>query len=361
MRISHEEKVDFDDVLIIPQRSGTPSRSCVELTRTFKFAHTDYQWTGVPIIAANMYGTGTFAMAKVLAKHQMLCALHKHYSIDDLVNFFQTHPHLTDYVFYSLGTSQEDRSKMAEVFHRLSEKGFPQPNLINLDVANGYTESFVDSVKSLRREYPNAVIMAGNVVTPNMTEELLLSGASIVKAGIGGGSHCMTRKKTGVGYPQLSCVDECSFAAHGLPHGMICSDGGCRNAGDVCKAICAGGDFVMLGGMLAGTDECEGEWTYEREIVDSTTYAGVPAFTSNEVKSSLKFFGMSSREAQEQFNGGLAIYRASEGSCTQIPYKGPVEEILKDIMGGLRSCGTMIGAEQIKNFPRCASFVRIAR
>jgi len=283
MRIETDIKLDFDDVLIKPKRSSIPSRAHIELERTYKMKHSDLTWTGVPIIAANMFGTGTTEMAQALQKHKIMTALHKFHDEEKLANYFFDEPTKWKYIFYTMGINKDDEEKLDNVSIRLYKKRnnitdntlYPKvylnalesvnkhfPLMINIDVANGYTEYFNDKVKEIRRRFPNSIIMAGNIVSYEMTQQLILSGADIVKIGIGQGSCCTTRVKTGCGYPQLSSIAECADAAHGLG-GLICADGGCRCTGDICKSFGAGADFVMLGGMLAGTDECGGEWTYE--------------------------------------------------------------------------------------------------
>ncbi|KAG9486901.1 hypothetical protein GDO78_006996 [Eleutherodactylus coqui] len=218
----------------------------------------------------------------------------------------------------------------------------PQLRYICLDVANGYSEQFVQHVKDVRARFPKHTIMAGNVVTGEMVEELILSGADIIKVGIGPGSVCTTRKKTGVGYPQLSAVIECADAAHGL-NGHIISDGGCTCPGDVAKAFGAGADFVMLGGMLSGHTESGGE------IIEK-----------NGKKYKL-FYGMSSETAMKKHAGGVAEYRASEGKTVEVPYRGDVEDTIKDILGGIRSTCTYVGAAKLKELSRRTTFIRVTQ
>ncbi len=253
MHIDHEIKLDFKDVLIRPKRSALPSRAEVDITRKFSFKHSASSYSGVPVIAANMDTVGTFEMARAFAPFGLSVALHKHYSVDELVAFFKSLKNKAN-AFYSMGITKHDRDKFARVMRRAG----PAIRYVCIDVANGYTESFVEFVAKFRDDYPRITVMAGNVVTGEMTEELILSGADIVKVGIGPGSVCTTRSMTGVGYPQLSAVIECADAAHGLG-GRICADGGCTSPGDVAKAFGGGADFVMLGGMLAGHDECAGD------------------------------------------------------------------------------------------------------
>lgn len=343
---STDIKVGFNDVLIVPQRSDIPSRTDVNLFRVFEFKHSKRQIEGVPIIAANMTATGTFAMADAFGQHHMFTALHKHYSEEELLDFFGEDEERWSYTFYTAGLN--DLPKLKNIQNKLGNQSFP--HLLNLDVANGLSESFAKVLKEARREFHNSVIMAGNVVGGNMAEHIILCGADIVKVGIGPGSVCTTRVKCGVGFPQLSAIGEASFNAHGLK-GHICGDGGCTRVGDICKGFAAGGDFMMIGGMIAGTDECEGEWV--RSWKERLPKSGRDA-----PKKYFKFYGMASEEAQNKYNDGLKDYKAAEGKCVEIPYKGPVSEIIREIKGGISSACSYVGASKIKDIPRCASFVR---
>ena len=323
MRIQDDIKLDFDDVLIKPKRSTLVSRKKATLERTFKFKHSKSQWKGIPIIASNMDHTGTIAMAHVLMEVPMLTALCKFVESSEWgwnKNIIRT-----------IGLDQN-----------LDEQPYDYPNApwICLDVANGYTERFNDYV-ALMREHEatkDKIIIAGNVCTPEATEQILIAGADVVKIGIGPGSVCTTRKMTGVGYPQLSAVIECADAAHGLS-GHIIADGGCTEVGDIAKCFGAGADFVMLGGMLAGHKECEGE------IIDDK----------------MTFYGMSSEDAQIKYYGEKQSYRASEGKTVQIPFKGNVIDTVDEILGGLRSSCTYAGAKSIKDLPKCTTFVKVNR
>lgn len=336
MRIEEDIKLDFKDVLIRPKRSTLKSRAEVDLLREYKFLHNNVHWQGIPIIASNIDHTGTFAMANVLSQHQMLTAVHKFVSIADWQAALTNTPNLLDYTFVTAGSSDADYQQLCATI-----KAINCP-LICLDVANGYAQIFVDAVKRVRATFPEKTIMAGNVVTGEMTEELIISGADIVKVGIGPGSVCITRKKTGVGYPQLSAILECADAAHGLG-GLVCADGGCVVAGDIAKAFAAGADFVMLGGMLAGHDECQGE------VIEK------------EGKRYKHFYGMSSAEAMLKYHGVVADYRASEGKSVNVPYRGPVEDTVHDILGGVRSACTYVGARRLKELSKRTTFVRVTQ
>ena len=317
MRILDDVKLDFSDVLIRPKRSTLESRKNAKLERTFQFKHSKQSWTGVPIIAANMDHTGTWPMNKALVKHGMLTAICKFLHYIPLKNAIKTIglDYILDEIEYDL-------------------------KWICLDVANGYTERFMDFVKIMRQHEStkNSIIIAGNVCTPEATEEIILAGADIVKIGIGPGSVCTTRKITGVGFPQLSATIECADAAHGLG-GHIITDGGCTVAGDISKSFGAGADFVMLGGMFAGHDECEGEKEGDR----------------------MKFYGMSSEDAQIRHYGKKVNYRASEGKTVYVDYKGSVKNTVEEILGGLRSSCTYAGAKTLKDLPKCTTFVRVNR
>lgn len=336
MRIEEDLKLDFKDVLIRPKRSTLRSRADVDLVREYCFKHSQVNWSGIPIIAANMDHTGTFEMAKVLAKHDLLTAVHKFVSYDNWRHLQAQQPEVVKHCFISSGISEQDFN-LLKTITAVTETPF-----ICLDVANGYSQTFIDFVKKVRETFPNQVIMAGNVVTGEMAEELIISGADIVKIGIGPGSVCTTRKKAGVGYPQLSAIIECADAVHGLG-GHVCSDGGCAVPGDVAKAFAAGADFVMLGGMFSGHDECAGEVLEEQG------------------KRYKRFYGMSSAEAMTKYKGGVAEYRASEGKSVNVPYRGPVEETVLDILGGIRSACTYVGAQRLKELSKRTTFIRVTQ
>lgn len=337
MRIEDDIKLGFKDVMFRPKRSTLSSRSQVNLERTFKMMHSDYEWKGIPVMAANMDTVGTFEMALALHGKNMFTAIHKHYTPAEWKDFMKKAPEgIAEHIALSTGTSAKDLEKISIII-----KENPALKFVCIDVANGYSEHFVAFVKQTRKKFPDKVIMAGNVVTGEMVEELLLAGADIIKVGIGPGSVCTTRVKTGVGYPQLSAIIGCADAAHGLG-GLIISDGGCSTPGDVAKAFGAGADFVMLGGMLAGHDESGGE------------------LIEKEGKKYRLFYGMSSATAMKKHAGGVADYRASEGKTVQVPYRGPVENTVLDILGGIRSTCTYVGASKLKELSKRTTFIRVA-
>ncbi len=338
MRLEEDIKLDFKDVLIRPKRSTLKSRKDVDITREFVFKWSKQPYKGVPIVAANMDGVGTFEMAKAFieSKSGMSVALHKHYPLADLLDFFDKND--TSSAWYSIGMVDADYEKLTE----FTKKNPSKIEKICVDVANGYSEHFLDFVKRVRDQFPELTIMAGNVVTGEMVEELILSGVDVVKVGIGPGSVCTTRKMTGVGYPQLSAIIECADAAHGLG-GLICADGGCTSPGDIAKAFGAGADFVMLGGMLAGHDQSE------MNIVEESG------------KKFVSFYGMSSNTAMTRHKGGVAEYRASEGKTVKIPYRGDVSGTLQDILGGVRSACTYVGARRLKELPKRTTFIRVTQ
>ena len=329
MRIETEIKLDFSDVLISPKRSQLTSRKDADLTRQFTFKHSKHKWVGVPIIASNMDHTGTVAMAHVLMEYPILTALCKFVE--------STEWGWNKNIIRTIGLDQN--------LDNLPYDSDTAP-WICLDVANGYTERFNDYVALMRAHEATKekIIIAGNVCTPEATEQIILAGADIVKIGIGPGSVCTTRKMTGVGYPQLSATIECSDAAHGIG-GHIITDGGCTVVGDIAKSFGAGADFVMLGGMLAGHWECA--WDDEEE--------------DPEVTGTMTFYGMSSEEAQIKYYGEKKSHRASEGKKVQVPYKGPVKNTVEEILGGLRSACTYAGAKNLKSLSKCTTFVKVNR
>lgn len=337
MRIEEDIKLDFKDVLIRPKRSTLSSRKEVDLNREYMFKWSNRTFNGVPIIAANMDGVGTMAMARSFTalKNGMSVALHKHYALDRLLEFFGGADGAN--AWYSIGVSEKDEEKLDAFIKRGGRL-----DRLCIDVANGYAETFADFVKRMRDKFPDVTIMAGNVVTGEMVEELVLGGADVVKVGIGPGSVCTTRKMTGVGYPQLSAVIECADAAHGLK-GLVCSDGGCTVPGDIAKAFGGGADFVMLGGMLAGHDECEADMIEE----DGVKY--------------IVFYGMSSDTAMQKHSGGVAEYRASEGKTVRVPYRGSIAVTAGDMLGGLRSACTYVGATKLKELSKRTTFIRVTQ
>ena len=337
MRIEEEIKLDYSDVLFRPKRSTLKSRREVNLNRKYKFKYSKLSWEGIPIIASNMDGVGEVGIAKKLASFKMMTALTKQHDAKDINKLLASTStnSIHNFVALSCGTSKDSYARL----NRLLKK-YPKFKFICIDVANGYSENFSHFVSEVRKKYPTKTIIAGNVVTADMTQELVLSGADIVKVGIGPGSVCTTRIQTGVGYPQLSAVLECADAAHGLGAHII-ADGGCTSPGDVAKGFGAGADFVMLGGMLAGHKEGGGEIIRDEE------------------KSYIEFYGSSSEEANEKHYGGLANYRSSEGKKVRIKYRSSLDKTVKDILGGIRSSCTYVGAPTLKQLSKCTTFVRV--
>lgn len=368
MQLDTEIKLDYNNVLLRPKRSTLKSRSEVNLERSFSFRNfiPDFpdnckdkpHYTGIPVIAANMDGVGTFEMADVLSEQGIFTCLVKTYTEEELTEFYyKGSVNRTNYVAMSIGTSEYDFNKLVKVHKNC------QDNLkyVCIDIANGYSEHFVEHVRKVRKRFPHLVIIAGNVVTREMTEELILAGADIVKIGIGSGAVCTTRLIAGTGYPQLSAVIECADAAHGLG-GHIIADGGCTTPGDVAKAFAAGADFVMLGSMLAGTDQGGGEiirkWYKTGEYVDTGGDSGDRFAPLYEEKLFVQFYGMSSETANDKHFGGLKDYRSSEGRTVLVPYRGSVADTVQEILGGVRSAMTYCGASKLKNFSKCATFIR---
>lgn len=336
--IVYDVKLDFKDVLLRPKRSTLKSRADVDLSREITFRNSKKTFNGIPLIASNMDTVGTFEMAKTLAQHRCFTTVHKYYSVEDWKQFALENPDVIDFVAVSTGTGKDDFTRLSQILEAI-----PKISFICVDVANGYSEHFVQFVRNVRAEYPQHTIMAGNVVTGEMVEELIMSGADIIKVGIGPGSVCTTRKLTGVGYPQLSAVLECADAAHGLG-GHIISDGGCTCPGDVAKAFGGGADFVMMGGMLAGHDQSGGEVSIKED--------------GRKVK---LFYGMSSATAMEKHKGGVAEYRASEGKTVEVPYRGDVNATMLQVLGGIRSACTYVGAGKLKEMSKRTTFIRVTQ
>ena len=335
MLIEDDIKLDYSDVLIRPKRSTLTSRFDVDLSRTYTFYHSDKEWTGVPIMSSNMDATGTFEMHEELSPHGMVTCIARHQNRDGKL---WTQMYRRDYLCVMSGISDKEISEIVGVANT-----FPDVAFVGLDVANGYTINFVDAIKRLREHLPKATMIAGNVVTGDMVMELILAGVDIVKVGIGGGSVCTTRTKTGIGYPQLSAVIECADAAHGIG-GHIIADGGCNSSGDIVKAFAAGADFVMIGGMLAGHDECDGELVFEDD---------------NPEPVGMQFYGMASKTAMDRHGHSNREYRGEEGKTVIVPYRGPVKDTVADILGGIRSACTYVGAKRLKDLTKCTTFVKV--
>lgn len=343
MRIDEDIKLDYSDVLLRPKRSTLTSRKDVNLEREFRFYHSPKIWRGVPIMTANMATCGTFEMAKVLAPHKIITTFHKYYFVEDFEKFFADFNN-PDYVVYTLGIREEDLAKLKDMIAKDLMKHF---SFVCIDVPNGYLERFLDAIVTVRKLLPEHILIAGNVVTNEMTEEIILAGADIVKVGIGPGSVCTTRRMTGVGYPQLSAVIECADAAHGLSnsqgYGLVIADGGAQYPSDIAKAFCGGADFNMSGSMFSGFDESAGE------------------LVEKDGKKFKEYFGSSSNKALQEFYGKKEAHRASEGRYVLMPYKGSIQNFIQDLFGALRSTGTYIGAKTLKEFSKRATFIRVNR
>ncbi|OUW68578.1 MAG: GMP reductase [Candidatus Pelagibacter sp. TMED202] len=336
MRIKEDIKLNFDDVLMEPKRSTLSSRRDVDMTRKFTFINSGKVMNFTPIFASNMDGVGTFSMAKVLQEHKMMTVITKSTPLDKWKEAVGTGLRLQS-VSVSVGTNKMWDNDAAD--YRNMEavlQSFPDVKMITVDVANAYHQNFVDFIKKVRDDYPEKVIVAGNVVTPEMVEELIINGADMVKIGIGPGSVCTTRTMTGVGVPQFSAILECADAANGVD-GHIMADGGCVYPGDIAKALGGGAHAVMIGGMLAGHNESE------IQVEDGKR----------------EFYGMSSDRAREIHGKRKDGYRGNEGRHVSLPDRGPVNDTVEDILGGIRSAATYIGARRLKDMPKCSTFVRV--
>lgn len=335
MKLEEDYKLDFCDVLLKPKRSELHSRNDVDLTRQISFKYGKYTYNGIPIIASNMDTIGTFEMYKSLSKYKIMTCFHKYYTLEDYLQ----HKDILDpnYYMISIGISDTDFENLKILVEQLD------PHFVCIDVPNGYSVKFLDFCKKVRQEFPDIVLMGGNIVTNEMTEDLIRNiGLDVVKIGIGSGAQCLTRRKTGVGIPQLSAIIECSDSAHGL-NAHIISDGGITSAGDIVKAYGAGADFVMIGSLFAGHSECAGQIIHENNKQYKISY------------------GMSSDTAMNKYTGQVYKYRTSEGRTVKVEFKGDIENTVLDILGGIRSACTYIGANCIKHIPRCTTFIKVNR
>lgn len=395
MKILENIYLDFDDVVICPKRSTINSRKDVDITRSFKTKWGNRYISGFPVIVSNMYNTGSFDAAKVMTKNKAFCCLHKFYTSQEIVEFFRENYEAIKYTFVSIGESEYDIEKLRHIYIEL---GYDANLMICYDVANAYREKAINFVKKLREKFPTNVIMAGNVCTADISAQLVLSGADIIKIFIGPGSRCKTRYMTGIGYPTLSSLTECKDACHALD-ALVCADGGFKYPGDIVKSFCAGADFAMSGaGLFGGTDTNIGEWEYHTiqkegqylnipisykdvekaknlcygtkvqieqcsndNFIMKSCLIHFPEIIKTQEKKRIKIYGMSSKEAQEKHNGGFQDYRASEGDAQWIDYKGTTDEAIKEIAGSVRSAGSYIGAKRLKDFDKCCTFIKVNR
>ena len=341
MKVESDTKYDFGDVLIRPKRSTLSSRSEVNLVRHFEFKYSKRKWSGVPIISSNMDSVSCVEVFKKLSLQKCLTCFHKYIDIDKIIQACKE-GFDPQYFVLSTGITDQNFENLKAQVQKLKDNQI-ETHFICIDVANGYMFKLMDFCKKMRATFPNVTLIAGNVVTREIVEELIISGGiDIIKIGIGSGAVCTTRLQTGVGMPQLSAVMECADAAHGLG-GMIISDGGACYPGDLSKAFGGGADFVMLGSMLAGHNECPGE------IIEE-----------NGQKFKL-FYGMSSDTAMNKHHGGVASYRSSEGKTVKVACKGPINETVNNILGGIRSTCTYVGANRLKDLNKCTTFIKVNR
>jgi GMP reductase len=343
MRIEEEVKLDYQDVLLKPKRSTLESRKDVLIEREMTFYHSPKKWVGVPIMTSNMATCGTFELAKLMSEYKIITMFHKYYTVEQYQEFFQTYNN-PDYIGFTIGIREQDLNLLNKMIETKLINNF---SFICIDVPNGYLEKFLQTIQMVRKKCPEHIIIAGNIVSNEMAEEIILNGADIVKVGIGPGSACTTRRMTGVGYPQLSAVIECADAAHGLSNnqgcGLIIADGGQIHPSCISKAFCGGADFNMCGSLFSGFEESGG------------------ATIEKEGKLYKEYFGSSSNKAMLEFYGKKDTHRASEGRYTLRPHKGSIHNFIQDLFGSIRSTGTYIGAKKVKEFPKRATFVRVNR
>lgn len=346
-------KYHFHEVQITPHPTEITSRSEVNLEVKYVTKHSKRLISGVPVCVANLDTTGTLAMAKAASSEDLFCALHKHIKLDEkldkFLEFYQRH------IFLSVGMGENEWDRFRHIYIRTENLNRQKPDFcLMLDVANGYMYSFLDTIKRYREGFPNMTICAGNVCTPEGVENIIKAGADIVKCGIASGGVCDTKNKAGVGCPQFSVAQECGQAANEL-EALCMSDGGVRTPADICKALAAGSHFVMAGSLFAGYDECEGEWeyelNYEKGLLSKNPWS--------DKKKRLRFYGMSSKAANDKYNGGLKEYRASEGKEIWVDYKGPVSNLLQDIKGSLASCCSYCNTSHLENLKKNAKFVLV--
>lgn len=387
MLIHNDIQLDFDDVLIAPQTTTINHRGEVDIIREFKYLDV----CGVPVISANMTQTGTFDVASKLLENDYFATLHKFYKAEEIIEFIQSQKRknilngLIDCCGEYMGNEKNlfvtvGKRNWDEEFKKIETIYEQTGALVSvlLDVPNAYIPEIVDCVKQLR-EFMNeqnchgGLIAVGNVCSGDETQKLILAGANFVKVGIGPSPVCDTRIKTGCGRPQLSAIIECANAAHQV-NGYIIADGGFKTNADFCKALVAGADICMSGSMFAGCEEANGkivekcfrtneydiDYGYDYSLTEfANPEPGKPKFEFKQFK---EYYGMSSFRAQRENYGKVTTTGTSEGvECKLVPYTGPIQNTINDINGSLRSCGSYIGAKNIKSFSRQGMFYKVNR
>lgn len=363
-QILSETYLDYSDILIKPKMGNNlSSRKDVNLTREYVFKRGQIR-KGLGIFNANMATVGNFETAKKLLKAGMFATLHKFYTAEETIDFMrQCQEEKIDYsnLFISIGIKNGIREldKLKEI-----EDGamWFKPNIC-IDAPNFYINKAFEVLKHCRELFPESVIMCGNIASSDICHKLL-DYADILKVGIGPGSVCRTRSVTGCGVPMVSCILDCADVVHSVG-GMICADGGIVEVGDICKAFALNADFVMSGGMFAGTDEAEGEVIekcyktneYAIDMIDGSK--PIPDQPLYDIKKYKLYYGMSSTLANNKFAGGMSNYKASEGREAFIPYTGSLDKILQDIKGGIASACTYIGAANVKDMSKCATLIKV--
>ncbi|KTD11607.1 guanosine monophosphate reductase GuaC [Legionella gratiana] len=321
-----DHAITFDDVLLVPAYNHHESRRVVETTSTDRLGKLTLE---LPVISSNMDTITESAMANFMTSKGAMGALHRFMSVEENIAEFKK---CSGIVFASVGCSTAELER-AEALRDAGADYFC------VDVAHAHAKYVGKTLKSLRQILADRCIMAGNVATYAGADYLASCGADIIKAGIGGGSVCSTRIKTGFGVPMLTCIQDCSRADR-----SIVADGGIKTSGDIVKALAFGADFVMIGGMLAGTSPTPGEVIQKSD--------------GSKVK---RYRGMASKEAQENFLGEMHEWKTAEGVATEVPFKDNPDAIIADIVGGLRSGLTYAGSDTISELQRKLNYVIVTQ
>ena len=331
---THEETLTYDDVLLVPRRTSIKSRQDVDLSINIGTTYMKY-----PVMSAAMDTVTGGEMAKALASIGAMGIVHRFQSVDDRVKAMGANDAATMCgIAVGLGETKQEIIRLSCYC-----------DVIALDVAHAHADYIVERTKELSDWLTpfNIQLMVGNLVTREAAWELIDAGADILKVGIGGGSACSTRIVTGMGYPNVSAIIDVRNAIKDHTYGKhitLVADGGIRNSGDIAKAIAAGADCVMVGGLLAGCDESPGGLISDSDIL----------------KGPRKMFrGMASKSAQADWKGGLKEWTVAEGVTSYVDAIGPARNIIENLMGGLRSAFTYADAINVQEFQENTQFVRV--
>lgn len=346
---------DYDDVLIVPGVSSVASRrdvdiSTVELTNGLKFK--------TPFVAANMSTICEAEMAETMGMVGGLGVIHRFCTPENQADMLNSLVLDDDPAAVAVGVGEDEVYRASILYKKMSKLNLTHKIFV-VDIAHGHSKNCVEMIEILRESYADdIIIVAGNIVTPPAAHALVSAGADMLKVGIGSGSNCITRQVTGVGFPQLTSImmiremlDLQVQAGHLSKHVPIIADGGIKTSGDAAKAIAGGADLVMIGSLLAGTDEAPAKLT-----TDPSGYKVVKEYSGM-----ASFHALKQKKELLGDNSPIEKYRSEEGITTYVDHKGSAVDVIEKLNAGLRSAYSYVGAFDTRQFKMGAQFVGVTR